>query len=67
MVKPLFTVFGARVRADSKECAESFREDRRHRLIYPSVSLEDESLISWEAASVKLGFCVYCGPARKEN
>lgn len=62
LILPRFTVFGLRVRAHSKDCAGNFREDRKHRLIYPSFHQENDSPIPWEGASVRYNFCVYCGP-----
>ena len=51
-------------RAHDKGCAESFKEDRRHGLIYGPYAKEDGSLhMCAEDASMDCDFCVYCGEA----
>jgi len=56
----IYKVFGRRVRAHNANCADGFREDRKHGLIYPSYSVDGE-IMSVEAASIECDFCVYCG------
>ena len=58
-----YTVFGLKVMAHNANCADSFREDRKHGLIYPPVCDADDNskVYNWETGSVELGFCVYCG------
>lgn len=55
-----FTVFGRKVHAHSADCASSFREDRKHGLIYPSYNVEG-TIMSVERASIECDFYVYCG------
>lgn len=59
----VYTVLGRKVLAHSAACADSFREDRKHGLIYPQVCDADDrsKVYNWEAGSRELGFCVYCG------
>lgn len=58
-----FTVNGRKVYAHNATCASSFREDRKHGLIYPPVCDADDrsKVYGWEEGSRELGFCVYCG------
>lgn len=52
-----------RFRAHDKECAESFREDREHGLIYgPFLDSNGSPYLTWEDASYYENFCAYCGP-----
>jgi len=60
MMLKLYRVFGKRVRAHTASCASGFREDRKYGLIYPSYSVEGETM-AIEQASVECDFCVYCG------
>ena len=53
-------VFGRKACFCNKGCQDSFREDRKHGLIYPSYEVEGK-LLSVEAASIQCGFCAYCG------
>ena len=48
-------------RAHNASCADAFRTDRAHGLIYSSYREDDGSLISVEKASHDWGFCAYCG------
>ena len=54
------TVFGRKARFCGAGCAESFREDRKHGLIYPPYSV-DGKIMGVEAASIAAEFCAYCG------
>lgn len=63
---PIFTVLGRKVRAHNSTCADSFREDRKHGLIYPAIhvythTIRDGRPMSHEAASLECNFCCYCG------
>ena len=53
------TVFGRKARFH-RGCDESFREDRKHGLIYSSY-LIDGKLMGVEEASLACEFCTYCG------
>ncbi len=55
-----YTVLGRKVKAHDEGCAQSYREDRRAGLIYPAFQTADGP-IAWAEASVRYGFCVYCG------
>ena len=54
-----FTVYGEKVKACGTGCADSFRSDRQHRLIYPAV-LYGNKQVSWVEASRLGNWCVYC-------
>jgi hypothetical protein len=54
------TVSGRIAKFCGASCAEGFKEDRIHGLIYPSIKDESGNLISIEKASMKYGFCAYC-------
>lgn len=52
-------VFGRKAMFCCDGCAESFREDRKHGLIYGQIYVGDK-LYSWEAGSIVGEFCAYC-------
>lgn len=60
-----YTVHGRKVRACSAGCADCFREDRKHGLIYGpnAVRYEDGTvrLMDREPWSLETLCCVYCG------
>ena len=59
-VLSIYRVFGRKVRAHNAMCADGFREDRKHGLIYSSYNVEG-TIMSVEQASLECDFCVYCG------
>ena len=67
-----FQVLGRKVKAHNALCASSFREDRKHGLIYPAIFVEGMNMnpmtakagvdyFNREEASMEWDFCVYCG------
>lgn len=55
----LATVYGATSTFCDPGCRDSFREDRRHGLIYGSILIEGQ-IYSWEQGSLLSGQCAYC-------
>jgi len=53
------TVLGAKVTVCSKNCADSFRQDKQMGLIYPQ-GFDNGQYYSWIDWCKKWGKCVYC-------
>lgn len=43
------------------ECVKSFREDRKHGLIYGPYQINGKMMMNAEEASITGNFCPYCG------
>lgn len=60
-----YRVRGKEFMAHDSNCADSFKEDRKHGLIYSSYRVIDDdnnsTIMGVEDASVACGFCAYCG------
>ncbi len=58
------TIFGSDARFCCEACADGFKCDREHSLIYPSyrVELDDGTwkVMGAEEASIEAEFCAYC-------
>lgn len=55
-----FTVFSKKVTACSRECADGYRSDKIHGLIYPLVRKETGETAPWDDFCTAYGICVYC-------
>jgi len=61
-----YKVFGRKFRAHNSACADGFKEDRRHGLIYGPIEIvypdgTRRLAMNQEEASVECDFCAYCG------
>lgn len=56
---------GQRFKACGPMCADSFKDDRRHDLIYGAVDV-DGAIYDWDEGSWRAGFCAYCGRTNAE-
>lgn len=61
-----YKVYGRQFKAHTLDCADGFKADRRHGLIYNSYREDDGSIIGVEEASRGWGFCAYCGLPRAD-